>query len=147
MNHSDPTLTAADMSSSQLEEISDLASHDAAIALASSTCLVILFVVSEGNPLCKSTAPKVEALAAKHSFLNGSSSNKTSSQSHQIEQREVRIFKLPLTPKTTPFIKFGIQNTPIFICLKAGSCETLLGGNDKNMQKLEDMIQQHMRGD
>jgi hypothetical protein len=130
--------------SNELEEISDLPSHDAAIALASSSCLVILFVVSDGNRLCDTTTAKVQGLATKYGNLAASSTDVRATDGPSGAQKGVRTFKLPLTAETTPFIKFGIHNAPLFICLKEGWCETLLGADDRTMQKLEHIIQYHM---
>jgi hypothetical protein len=134
------------MPSNELEEISDLPSHDAAIALASSACLVILFVVADGNRLCDTTTAKVQDLATRYGTLAAASSRAGvgAIDGPSVMQKDVRVFRLPLTAKTTPFIKFGIQNAPLFICLREGWCETLLGAEDRTMQKLERIIQQHM---
>jgi hypothetical protein len=132
------------MPSTQLEEIVDLPSHDTAIALASSSCLVILFVVSDGNRLCDTTTAKVQDLATKHGSLAASSLAVRATDGPSGAQKDVRIFRLPLTAKTTPFIKFGIQNAPLFICLREGWCETLMGADDRTMEKLERIIQHHM---
>ena len=127
---------------SPLAQIADPSSHDAAIAQASATCMVVIYVTSPSNPICTRTAPKVEALAEQYSK---SSSNESDLPSETQDQggRGVKFFAMELTPKTAPMIKFGVQNTPIFICLREAWCETILGAD---MRKLEGMIREFMGG-
>jgi thioredoxin-like negative regulator of GroEL len=104
-----------------LEQVKDPASHDAAIAHAqNSGTVVVLYVTSWSNPICTSTTPKIESLAKNEKYGN------------------VRFFQMELTPETAPMIKFGIQNTPIFILYRQRWCQTILGNDLRTLERLLD---------
>jgi hypothetical protein len=104
-----------------LERITNPATHDAAIAKASEPgTIVLIYVTSSSNPICVSTTPKVEALAADEKY------------------KSVRFFQMELTPDTAPMIKFGIQNTPIFIAYKQAWCQTVLGADMRSLHRMLD---------
>lgn len=105
----------------QLEQITDPAAHDAAIAHAQeSGVTVVLYVTSGSNPICVQTTPKIQALAANDKYSR------------------VRFFQMELTPETAPMIKFGIQNTPIFILYRQAWCQTILGADLRGLEELLD---------
>lgn len=110
---------------SRLESITDPTSHDVATSHAWNGTLVVLYVTSESNPICVRTTPKVESLAADEKY------------------QAVRFFKMELTPQTAPMIKFGIQNTPIFILLRGKWCETILGAD---MRRVEQLLDRQLAG-
>ena len=106
---------------SQLSQITDHVSHDAAIALAQEPGTVVVIYVSSGsNPICAQTTPKIESLASDEKYRN------------------VKFFQMELTPETAPMIKFGIQNTPIFILYRQRWCQTILGADMRALGRLLD---------
>lgn len=101
--------------------ITDPASHDAAIAHAQEPgVVVVIYVTSGSNPVCTQTTPKIESLASDEKYM------------------EVKFFQMELTPETAPMIKFGIQNTPIFILYQQKWCQTILGADMRALTKLLD---------
>ena len=108
-------------SNDRLEQIEDPASHDAAIAHAQHAgTTVVLYVTSGSNPICVQTTPKIQSLARNEKYS------------------DVRFFQMELTPETAPMIKFGIQNTPIFILYRQKWCQTLLGNDLRGLERLLD---------
>ena len=104
-----------------METIKDPASHDAAIAHAQEpNTTVVIYVTSGANPICAQTTPKVKSLMQN--------------DKHQA----VRLFQMELTPETAPMIKFGIQNTPIFILYRQRWCQTILGADMRALERLLD---------
>jgi hypothetical protein len=88
------------------------------------------------------TTPKVEALAEKyqqqtqHSGSPCESRNDDSKGLEAGQAKDVRFYSMPLTPETAPMIKFGVQNTPIFILLGERWCETVLGADLRRVEGL-----------
>lgn len=68
--------------------------------------------------MCVNITPKVEALAANDKY------------------KQVRFFQMELTPETAPMIKFGIQNTPIFIGYRQRWCQTVLGPDMRGLERM-----------
>lgn len=83
--------------------------YDAAIARANTGNLVVIAVWSEANPICIATEPKIQKMAAEH--------------------KNAEFYKLHLNSETQPMIKFGVQNTPIFILAQGQWATTVLGAN------------------
>jgi hypothetical protein len=109
------------MATSTLKQIKDPNSHDAAISHAQDAgTVVVLYVTSGSNPICVQTTPKIEKLAGNEKYRN------------------VRFFQMEITPETAPMIKFGIQNTPIFILYRQRWCETILGNDLRRLERLLD---------
>lgn len=105
----------------RVEPITDPASHDAAIAHAQEPgVVVVIYVTSGSNPICAQTTPKIKSLASDEKY------------------RDVKFFQMELTPETAPMIKFGIQNTPIFILYRQRWCQTILGADMRALTKLLD---------
>jgi hypothetical protein len=50
----------------------------------------------------------------------------------------IAFHKMELDASTSPMIKFGVQNTPIFVVIKGSKASTVLG---PNMQALEHAVQ------
>jgi hypothetical protein len=108
-----------DQGEGSLLQITDPASHDAAIAHAQDPgTVVIIYVTSGSNPICVQTTPKVEKLAQDERF------------------RKYKFYRMELSPTTAPMIKFGIQNTPIFILYRQRWCQTILGNDLRGLEKL-----------
>ena len=53
------------------------------------------------------------------------------------EYKHAEFYKIHLNGETQPMIKFGIQNTPIFICAQGEWATTILGAN---LRMLEDAL-------
>ena len=104
-----------------IQPITDPASRDAAIAHAQEPgVLVVIYVTSGSNPICTKTTPKIESLASDEKY------------------RGVKFFQMELTPETAPMIKFGIQNTPIFILYRQRWCQTILGADMRALGRVLD---------
>ena len=112
-------------SPSPLEQITSPATHDRALTLASHLLpnppVVLIYVTSASNPHCARITPKVEALASDDKY-----------------KHKVRFYQMELTPETAPMIKFGIQNTPIFIGYRARWCHTILGPDFRGLVRVLD---------
>jgi len=93
--------------------------YDAAIARANDGELVVIAVWSEANPICVATEPRIQKLSA--------------------EYKEAEFYKMHLNAQTQPMIKFGVQNTPIFIFAQREWATTVLGAN---MRMIEDTLRQ-----
>lgn len=91
--------------------------YDTAIARANAGNLVVMAVWSEANPICIATEPKIQRLAAEH--------------------KDAEFYKMHLNSETQPMIKFGVQNTPIFILAQGHWARTVLGAN---LRMLEDAL-------
>ena len=130
-----PSRNNSTMPPSNLSPIIDAPSHDAAISHASSTCMVIIYVHSPSNPICTRTTPKIENLAEQYS-TSSTQNQQAKDLNHQTQssEKEIRLFSMELTPQTVPMIKFGVQNTPIFICLRESWCETILGADVRRLE-------------
>jgi thiol-disulfide isomerase/thioredoxin len=103
----------------KLERINSRETHDAAISLAKEKgTTVLIYVASDANPICRTTTPKLESLAKNPQYS------------------QVRFFTMGLTPETAPMIKFGIQNTPIFIFYRNDWCQTVLGPDMRSVERL-----------
>jgi thiol-disulfide isomerase/thioredoxin len=110
---------ASELQGDKLERINSRETHDAAISLAKDRGItVLIYVVSDANPVCRSTTPWLESLAQTPRYSR------------------VRFFYMELTPETAPMIKFGIQNTPIFIFYRNNWCQTVLGADMKSVERL-----------
>lgn len=101
--------------------ITDRTTHDAAINQGQGTrpeCLdgipTCLYVSSASNPACKAAYPRILGLAETYPH--------------------VQVHVMELTPETTPMIKFGVQNCPIFIFLQGKYCETILGPDFRRIE-------------
>ena len=110
-----------------LERIIDQPSHDAAVNAASRENPIVIYVVSDANPICARTTPKIEDLAKKHAG-------------------KVQFYRMELTQKTQPMIKFSVANTPILIAMNGISCSTLLGGDMRTLEKdIDRMLSQQQQ--
>lgn len=97
-----------------LEPIVDQPTHDAAVNAASKSNPIIIYVYSDANPVCQRTTPKIEDLAQKYAG-------------------RIKFYKMELTQKTQPMIKFSVSNTPILITMNGASCATFLGGDVRSL--------------
>ena len=104
-----------------LDSIIDQESHDTALNAASRENPIVIYTVSDANPVCSRTTPKIEELAKKHAG-------------------KVRFYRMELTQKTQPMIKFSVANTPILIAMNGVSCSTYLGGDVRSLEKQIDKM-------
>lgn len=85
------------------------------IARANEGMLIIIAVWSDANPVCTTMEPKIQKIA--------------------IEYKDAEFYKMHLNADTQPMIKFGVQNTPIFICAQREWATTILGANTKMLEE------------
>lgn len=81
-----------------------------------------MFVTSFANPICRDAAPKIEQLAKDY-------------------DGKVRFYVMEMTTETTPMLKFGVQNTPVFVIMDGkGKSETLLGADMEGLERKLDAL-------
>lgn len=108
-------------SSHGLEQITDRTTHDAAIDLAADTTAkpnpnptpIVIYVTSSAQSSSTNLTAQITKLAASDEFATGDG--------------KVRFFQMEMTKDTTPMIKFGPQNCPLFIFMRGRYCETEYG--------------------
>ncbi|KPI45301.1 uncharacterized protein AB675_2447 [Cyphellophora attinorum] len=110
-----------------LPQITSPKTHAAALAHSSGLSptgpIVLIYVTSSANPICRRTTPKIQLLAANSKYADG---------------ERVKFYQMELTPETAPMIKFGIQNTPIFIAYRGKWCQTVLGPDLVGVERMLD---------
>lgn len=102
-----------------LEQITDRTTHDAAVDLAADTTAkpnpnptpIVIYVTSSSQSTSSALTAAIAKLAAEKEFTGG----------------KVRFFQMEMTKDTTPMIKFGPQNCPLFIFMRGRYCETEYG--------------------
>lgn len=100
-----------------LEQITDRATHDAAVDLAADTNArpnphptpIVMYITSDASARSSST------LTAQVTKLSDEFAGR------------VRFFEMPMTKDTTPMIKFGPWNCPLFIFMRGTFCRTEYG--------------------
>lgn len=118
-----------------LEQITDRTTHDAAVDLAADTTAkpnpnptpIVIYVTSSAQSASSTLTAQIAKLAASDEFVNG----------------QVRFFQMEMTKDTTPMIKFGPQNCPLFIFMRGRYCETEYGriGVDGVREKCRRMME------
>jgi hypothetical protein len=108
-----------------LPQIISPETHTAALAHSSSPTgpIVLIYVTSSANPICRRTTPKIQSLAINPKYA---------------DDERVKVYEMELTPETAPMIKFGIQNTPIFIAYRGKWCQTVLGADLVGVERMLD---------
>ena len=83
--------------------------YDAAIKRAEQGTPTVIYIKAESSPVCRATSPKVDKMADDYP--------------------SVAFHKMELDASTSSMMKFGIQNTPIFVVMKGYQASTILGPN------------------
>jgi hypothetical protein len=108
-----------------LPQITSPQTHTHALSHSSSPTgpIVLIYVTSSANPICRRTTPQIQYLAATPKYA---------------DNERVKFYQMELTPETAPMIKFGIQNTPIFIAYRGKWCQTVLGPDLVGVERMLD---------